>query len=431
MGYGITGWTPGGGRQSLTYSLKPGQKRGMGTGRIYQNNVVINNFGAMPRGVDMYYSHNCCNNNSGLSTFEKWMLGLGTGFGALRAVLGAIFGGGSNEGAGGVEEKPNDNKYQTLLDKIDEQQKAIDKLQKQLAKPATTPAAPAKPEPEPEPAEEATPQITKAKDGVLGSKADISGTVTVGENGEVSIKDVQNTYTYQKTGRTVNYNGTEYPVYQLTGATSNATGKALPTTNQEYILMNGELVQPSDCTELQGLGTGSIQKSKPTAATPKKDNENKVELGRTTGVPFQELNGIDKISDPVTKTYALSVQTEISKLPAAEQNAYTNSLNSIIDELNSNKSPAAKHIAQQKLTTLLNTIKAKTTEENKNDTNKSVQEWNKKHPENPITSYPNGELRMSLTKPLNSGMPGASKATTISANSFAQLMQKRNEWLNS
>ena len=405
MGYGITGWTPGGGRQSLTYSLKPGQKRGMGTGRIYQNNVVINNFGAMPRGVDMYYSHNCCNNNSGLSTFEKWMLGLGTGFGALGTVLGAIFGGGSNEGAGGVEEKPNDDKYQTLLDKIDEQQKAIDKLQKQLAKPATTPAAPAKPEPEPEPAEEATPQITKAKDGVLGSKADISGTVTVGENGEVSIKDVQNTYTYQKTGRTVNYNGTEYPVYQLTGATSNATGKALPTTNQEYILMNGELVQPSDCQELQGLGTGSIHKSQPTAATPKNERDvrpsgNKVIKGNNGYSATQKSDGSWEYRDNNGKV--ISDEEFKAKCPT------------IYEQTQGTKKAQAATTTSKK--TPIN-----------NKAQQEVQDWNKQHPDKQVT-YANGKYSTHVST-ISTARGRVGK--TITANSFDELKTLVNEYINS
>ena len=123
--YDITGWRSGG-RQSLTYNLKAGQMRGMGTGRIVSNNVFINNYAPMPMhtAVDMH----CCG-GGGMSGFEKWMLGIG----GVGSVLGAIFGalgiggggGAPAEGAGGVEEKPNDDKYQTLLDKIDEQQKAI------------------------------------------------------------------------------------------------------------------------------------------------------------------------------------------------------------------------------------------------------------------------------------------------------------------
>ena len=344
MSYGITGWTPGGDRQSLTYSLKAGQKRGMGRANIVSNNIVINNFGAMPRGIDMYYNHSCCNNNNSLSKFEKWMLGIGTVFGGVGTILGAILGGGSAEGAGDSGQKAEDTVEEKTEPKPDAKPQISEKQQKENAEIAEQKA---------KAADFINGQITKAKDSVLGSKADISGTVTVGENGEVSIKDKQNTYTYQKTGRTVNYKGTEYPVYTLTGATNNTTGKEVPTTTQEYILMNGELVQPSDCSELAGLGTGSIQKNNPTATTYVKA---KVNQDRNTGVPFQQLSSYASINDPSVRGNAKHVDEAINKLPENKRGAYKSQLEQIIKDFGNSNDFGAKMTTNSKLTALLNSI---------------------------------------------------------------------------
>ncbi len=92
--YDITGWRSGG-RQSLTYNLKAGQMRGMGTGRIVSNNIFINNYAPMPMhtAVDMH----CCG-GGGMSGFEKWMLGIG----GVGSILGAIFGALGIGGGGGA-----------------------------------------------------------------------------------------------------------------------------------------------------------------------------------------------------------------------------------------------------------------------------------------------------------------------------------------
>ena len=132
MSYGITGWTPGGDRQSLTYSLKAGQKRGMGRANIVSNNIVINNFGAMPRGIDMYDVHHHCDNS--LSGFEKWTLGIGTGLGALGTILGAILGGGSAEGAGDSGQKAEDTVEEKTEPKPDAKPQISEKQQKSQSK---------------------------------------------------------------------------------------------------------------------------------------------------------------------------------------------------------------------------------------------------------------------------------------------------------
>ena len=338
MSYGITGWTPGGGRQSLTYSLKASQKRGMGRANIVSNNIFINNYAPMPMGKTIAVE--CCNSDRGMSFLEKLVLGLGAGLALLGTIFGAGGGGAPAEGAGDSGQKAED----TIEEKTEPKPQISEKQQKENAEIAEQKA---------KAADFINGQITKAKDSVLGSKADISGTVTVGENGEVSIKDQQNTYTYQKTGRTVNYKGTEYPVYTLTGATNNTTGKEVPTTTQEYILMNGELVQPSDCSELAGLGTGSVQKNNPTATTYVKA---KVNQDRNTGVPFQQLSSYASINDPSVRGNAKHVDEAINKLPENKRGAYKSQLEQIIKDFGNSNDFGAKMTTNSKLTALLNSI---------------------------------------------------------------------------
>ena len=62
------------------------------------------------------------------------------------------------------------------------------------------------------------------------------------------------------------YKGEKYPIYELTGITNTSTGKTVSKTNQTYILMNGQLVQPNDLEDpnaLEGVGTGSVAKNTP------------------------------------------------------------------------------------------------------------------------------------------------------------------------
>lgn len=298
--YGVNGWS-GGVRQSLTYNLKAGQMRGMGRVNVFPSNTTVINNNIFGNSCGMY--DNCCDGSDGMSGFTKTMLGIGMGTSILGTILGFFGiggGGGKSEGAGGTEtpketkevkasnEKQDefaglkvlypDGKFAKIGDKyrcnIGDQSFEADSivdLDKQLKaglnkKPETvkteTDASSVKPS-EPETQELKDGKITFAIDEALGSRSKIKGEVTNNTDGTVSIRGTNNTYTYEKGKKTVTYNGKSYTVYSLKGATNNKTGKAVPTTKQEYILINGQLVQPKDCKELAGLGTGSIDKSAP------------------------------------------------------------------------------------------------------------------------------------------------------------------------
>lgn len=298
--YGVNGWS-GGVRQSLTYNLKAGQMRGMGRVNVFPSNTTVINNNIFGNSCGMY--DNCCDGSDGMSGFTKTMLGIGMGTSILGTILGFFGiggGGGKSEGAGGTEtpketkevkasnEKQDefaglkvlypDGKFAKIGDKyrcnIGDQSFEADSivdLDKQLKaalnkKPETvkqeTDASSVKPS-EPETQELKDGTFTSAIDEALGSRSKIKGEVTNNTDGTVSIRGTNNTYTYEKGNKTVTYNGKSYTVYSLKGATNNKTGKAVPTTKQEYILINGQLVQPKDCKELAGLGTGSIDKSAP------------------------------------------------------------------------------------------------------------------------------------------------------------------------
>lgn len=303
--YGVNGWS-GGVRQSLTYNLKAGQMRGMGRVNVFPSNTTVINNNIFGNSCGMY--DNCCDGSDGMSGFTKTMFGIGMGTSILGTILGFFGiggGGGKSEGAGGTEtpketkevkasnEKQDefaglkvlypDGKFAKIGDKyrcnIGDQSFEADSivdLDKQLKaglnkKPETvkteTDASSVKPS-EPETQELKDGKITFAIDEALGSRSKIKGEVTNNTDGTVSIRGTNNTYTYEKGNKTVTYNGKSYTVYSLKGATNNKTGKAVPTTKQEYILINGQLVQPKDCKELAGLGTGSIDKSAPPDETP-------------------------------------------------------------------------------------------------------------------------------------------------------------------
>ena len=101
--YGITGWS-GGGRRPITNNLRAGQFRQMGVPRNVSSNIFINNnFGCMGSYNGAYFDDCCGNNDSGMSKFEKWMMGLGISGGFLGCILGA-FGKGKSEGAGDTGE---------------------------------------------------------------------------------------------------------------------------------------------------------------------------------------------------------------------------------------------------------------------------------------------------------------------------------------
>lgn len=294
--YGVNGWS-GGVRQSLTYNLKAGQMRGMGRVNVFPSNTTVINNNIFGNSCGMY--DNCCDGSDGMSGFTKTMLGIGMGTSILGTILGFFGiggGGGKSEGAGGTEtpketkevkasnEKQDefaglkvlypDGKFAKIGDKyrcnIGDQSFEADSivdLDKQLKaglnkKPETvkteTDASSVKPS-EPETQELKDGKITFAIDEALGSRSKIKGEVTNNTDGTVSIRGTNNTYTYEKGNKTVTYNGKSYTVYSLKGATNNKTGKAVPTTKQEYIIINGQLVQPKDCKELAGLGTGSIK----------------------------------------------------------------------------------------------------------------------------------------------------------------------------
>lgn len=303
--YGVNGWS-GGVRQSLTYNLKAGQMRGMGRVNVFPSNTTVINNNIFGNSCGMY--DNCCDGSDGMSGFTKTMLGIGMGTSILGTILGFFGiggGGGKSEGAGGTEtpketkevkasnEKQDefaglkvlypDGKFAKIGDKyrcnigdqsfeadsivdLDKQLKAALNKKPETVKPENKPsevkpetdASSVKPsEPETQELQDGT--FTSAIDEALGSRSKIKGEVTNNTDGTVSIKGTNNTYTYEKGNKTVTYNGKSYTVYSLKGATNNKTGKAVPTTKQEYIIINGQLVQPKDCKELDGLGTGSIK----------------------------------------------------------------------------------------------------------------------------------------------------------------------------
>lgn len=298
--YGINGWS-GGVRQSLTYNLKAGQMRGMGRVNVFPSNTTVINNNIFGNSCGMY--DNCCDGSDGMSGFTKTMLGIGMGTSILGTILGFFGiggGGGKSEGAGGTEtpketkevkasnEKQDefaglkvlypDGKFAKIGDKyrcnigdqsfeadsivdLDKQLKAGLNKKPETVKPETDASSVKPSEPETQELKDGT--FTSAIDEALGSRSKIKGEVTNNTDGTVSIRGTNNTYTYEKGNKTVTYNGKSYTVYSLKGATNNKTGKAVPTTKQEYILINGQLVQPKDCKELAGLGTGSIDKSAP------------------------------------------------------------------------------------------------------------------------------------------------------------------------
>lgn len=290
--YGITGWSSGA-RVPLTYNLKAGQMRGMGRSYIFPNNTYVNNnfYGSN-------YDYGCSCNSNSTPGWMNWMMGIGLGGSLLGGILGMFAKkDDSAEGAGGDKKTTEAPKE---LSKLEQAQNAIKGLGKEYSvksdadgnitfeytakdgnrysgktlgelnqaildaanKPAKTEVKPENTE-KPEKAE--TPEeeledgdFTSAIDEKLGTSSQIKGKVSINpDTREVNIEDTTNTYTYAKGSRTIEYKGKQYTVYSLKGATNNKTGKAVPTTEQEYILINGQLVQPKDCKELKGLGTGS------------------------------------------------------------------------------------------------------------------------------------------------------------------------------
>ena len=291
--YGITGWSSGA-RVPLTYNLKAGQMRGMGRSYIFPNNTYVNNnfYGSN-------YDCGCnCNSNS-TPGWMNWMMGIGLGGSLLGGILGMFAKkDDSAEGAGGSEKTTETSKETTKeLTKLEQAQNAIKGLGKEYSVKADADGnitfeytakdgnvysgktlgelnqaildgakKPAKTEGKPENSDKAETSeeeledgsFTSAIDEKLGTSSQIKGKVSINpDTREVNIEDTTNTYTYAKGSRKIEYKGKQYTVYSLAKATNNKTGKTVPTTAQEYILINGQLVQPKDCKGLKGLGTGS------------------------------------------------------------------------------------------------------------------------------------------------------------------------------
>ena len=291
MAWDVTGFHAGG-RQSLTYNMKAGQKRGMGRANVLTNNIVINNYGAMPMrgGIIRDFGYH----DPGLSNFEKWTLGIGTGLGVVGTILGALGlggGGGSVEGAGDSNNK-----------------KEVEKEEKPEVKPETKPEPEISVKQQKENEEIAktkqlAAEFNKVHDENLGNKADITGTVTVNADGTVSIKDNINTYTYKNEGTTVNYKFVDYPVYSLTGAVNNATGNAVQITTHKYIFKDGQLLQPSDFN-LAGLGIGSTKKE------TQNDNTVKNTQTRTTTSKTTQNNGTGTVRNISPEKYKDQAKVE-------------------------------------------------------------------------------------------------------------------------
>ena len=304
--YGVNGWS-GGGRQSLTYNLRAGQMRGMGRVNLFPSNTTIINNNIFGNSCGMY--DNCCDGSDGMSGFTKTMFGIGMGTSILGTILGFFGiggGGGKSEGAGGTEtpketkevkasnEKQDefaglrvlypDGKFAKIGDKyrcnigdqsfeadsivdLDKQLKAALNKKPETVKPESKPDETSVKPSEPETTDVKTGDNISAIDLALGDKSKIQGKAQVDKTtGDITIPDKTNTYKYHNTGKMLTYKGEKYPIYELAGITNTSTGKTVSKTNQTYILMNGQLVQPNDLEDpnaLKGVGTGSVNKSAP------------------------------------------------------------------------------------------------------------------------------------------------------------------------
>ena len=304
--YGVNGWS-GGVRQSLTYNLKAGQMRGMGRVNVFPSNTTVINNNIFGNSCGMY--DNCCDGSDGMSGFTKTMLGIGMGTSILGTILGFFGiggGGGKSEGAGGTEtpketkevktsnEKQDefaglkvlypDGKFAKIGDKyrcnigdqsfeadsivdLDKQLKAALNKKPETVKPESKPDETSVKPSEPETTDVKTGDNISAIDLALGDKSKIQGKAQVDKTtGDITIPDKTNTYKYHNTGKMLTYKGEKYPIYELAGITNTSTGKTVSKTNQTYILMNGQLVQPNDLENpnaLEGVGTGSVAKNTP------------------------------------------------------------------------------------------------------------------------------------------------------------------------
>lgn len=288
--------------------------RGMGRVNVFPSNTTVINNNIFGNSCGMY--DNCCDGSDGMSGFTKTMLGIGMGTSILGTILGFFGiggGGGKSEGAGGTEtpketkevkasnEKQDefaglkvlypDGKFAKIGDKyrcnigdqsfeadsivdLDKQLKAALNKKPETVKPENKPSE-VKPETDASSVKPSEPERTDVKTGdnisaidlALGDKSKIQGKAQVDKTtGDITIPDKTNTYKYHNTGKMLTYKGEKYPIYELAGITNTSTGKTVSKTNQTYILMNGQLVQPNDLENpnaLEGVGTGSVAKTPP------------------------------------------------------------------------------------------------------------------------------------------------------------------------
>ena len=258
--YGITGWSAGA-RRPLNYGLKAGQFRGMGRVNYYgSNTTIINNnfFGARPMAPGPNFATmNYCEQNTGLSKGEKWLLRLGAGTSILGTILG-FFGLGGNKSAEGAGSAPADN---TPAPTVEAQ--AAPQVE-------TTPETEETPETEPE----EKPQDNKfasIKNGAhmvcrdaSGKTANISGTLS---NVQTDANGVPTSFTLtdETSGNQYNYtvqvDGEGNITYQCTSKNGQATIGA-----PAYTFQNGELV---NLEGQNGYGIG-IRTAQAQSGTPAK-----------------------------------------------------------------------------------------------------------------------------------------------------------------
>ncbi len=342
--YNITGWSAGG-RQSLTYSLKAAQKRGMGRANVYTNNIYIFNNCEGPRRKPTIVK--CCNENKP-SLLEK----IATGTGVLALIAGFALNclGGSAEGAGDSGEKA----------KVSEEAK---------------PEAEVKPEAEAKPEisvrqKQENDEVAKIKeyasfaDGLKMRCKDASGN-TQDIYGTLSnvVKDANGvpqsfTLTDDVSGNKYNYTCTKDSngniTYQCTSKNGQETVGA-PT----YSLQNGELV---NLDGQNGYGIGIHTTSTPEGTGGTKNNVNRGTVNNSgnnttpTGVPYKNLNSYESISDPSVRGNAKLVNDAINKLPQNQRATFSTELNKIIEDFGNSNDFGTKMTTNQKLTALLNKI---------------------------------------------------------------------------
>lgn len=152
-----------------------------------------------------------------------------------------------NDNNGKLVYKVGNNSYENLDEAIKNAVPAASQ-----SAPAAAPAA-------------ATYDLTKLKvhDEKRGQQYDISGTVNAvwsQTNGtedktkpptSITVNNRSRKYEYNATGKTVEYNGVQYPTYTLASINGNTN-----VNTQTYILINGKLVQPANL-KLEGSGSGS------------------------------------------------------------------------------------------------------------------------------------------------------------------------------